>query len=193
MNRKLTVKDLIVAGAFAALYLVVMLIVVMGAGFIPILLLSLPLILSVVCGPIYMLYVTKVPKRGAVLILSILTGLVMLSSGMWFVMLYALLCGIVAEVLIAAGKYDSTKCFRASYCAFSCIHVGPLLGLVFAKDIVMANSLSYYGPGYVERLSALTPSWIILVLLALAVIGGLIGGAAGSRLLKKHFVKAGIV
>lgn len=88
MNRKLTVKALIVAGAFAALYLVVMLIVVMGAGFIPILLLSLPLLLSVVCGPIYMLYVMKVPKRGAVLILSILAGLAMLSSGMWLVLLY---------------------------------------------------------------------------------------------------------
>jgi energy-coupling factor transport system substrate-specific component len=193
MNKKLTVKDLIVAGAFAALYIVVMLIVVMVTGFIPILLLCAPLILGVVCGTIYMLYVVKVPKRGAVLILSILVGLLILSSGVWVGLLYAVLCGLAAEVLIAVGKYRSTKLFRASYCAFACAHVGPLLGLVFARDVVMANSLTYYGPEYVEQFNALTPSWIILVLIALGIIGGLIGGTIGNRLLKKHFIKAGIV
>ena len=41
-------------------------------------------------------------------------------------------------------------------------------------------------------LDALTPSWIVVVLIALALAGGLLGGLFGRRVLKKHFVKAGM-
>ena len=37
------------------------------------------------------------------------------------------------------------------------------------------------------------PNWIIVVFIALALLGGLLGGLFGKRILSKHFVKAGIV
>lgn len=41
-------------------------------------------------------------------------------------------------------------------------------------------------------LDALTPSWIVMVLIVLALVGGLLGGLFGRRILKKHFAKVGI-
>ena len=57
----------------------------------------------------------------------------------------------------------------------------------------MKTSADYYGQDYVDRISALTPDWILIVLVILAVIGGLIGAKLGHKLNKKHFEQAGIV
>lgn len=65
-TNKLKTKDLIVAGAFAALYVVVLFAVVTVMGFVPILYLIAPFVNSVILGCIYMMYVTKVPKTGAI-------------------------------------------------------------------------------------------------------------------------------
>jgi energy-coupling factor transport system substrate-specific component len=50
---KLTTKDFIIAGAFAALYVVLLFVVVSATVFIPIVYTFAPLILSVVLGPLY--------------------------------------------------------------------------------------------------------------------------------------------
>ena len=39
----------------------------------------------------------------------------------------------------------------------------------------------------------MTPDWVVVVLIALALLGGLLGGLFGKRILNKHFIKAGIV
>ena len=52
-TNKLKTKDLIVAGAFAALYVVVLFAVVTVMGFVPILYLIAPFVNSVILGCIY--------------------------------------------------------------------------------------------------------------------------------------------
>ncbi|TCL55379.1 energy-coupling factor transport system substrate-specific component [Kineothrix alysoides] len=190
---KLKSKDLIVAGAFAALYVVVLFITVGLTGFIPVLYLMAPLILGVVLGSIYMLYVTKVPKRGAIFILAVAVGLVTSMGGVWLAGVWSLLCGLIAELIAYAGKYRSRKLYIISYMVFACTGMGPFWLLVFAKEAFLQACLNYYNQDYVNKLDALTPSWFIFVLLGLALIGGLIGGLLGNKLLKKHFEKAGVV
>ena len=80
-TNKLKTKDLIVAGAFAALYVVVLFAVVTVMGFVPILYLIAPFVNSVILGCIYMMYVMKVPKTGAILILSVAVGLLTSTGG----------------------------------------------------------------------------------------------------------------
>ncbi len=190
---KLKSKDLIVAGAFAALYVVVLFITVGLTGFIPVLYLMAPLILGVVLGSIYMLYVTKVPKRGAIFILAVAVGLVTSMGGVWLAGVWSLLCGLIAELIAYAGKYRSRKLYVISYMVFACTGMGPFWLLVFAKEAFLQACLNYYNQDYVNKLDALTPSWFIFVLLGLALAGGLIGGLLGNKLLKKHFEKAGVV
>ena len=69
---KLTTKDFIIAGAFAALYVALLFVVVSATGFIPVVYICAPFILSIVLGPVYMLYAAKTPKRWSVMILGAL-------------------------------------------------------------------------------------------------------------------------
>ncbi len=192
-TRKLKTKDLIVAGAFAALYLVVLMFGVSVLGFVPVLYLAAPFFVSVLLGPVYMLYVMKVPKTGAILILSVLVGLLTSMGGMWFSLVWAPALGLAAELIARAGKYASPKLYHASFCVFACTNMGPFWGLILAKDAFLASCVDYYGAEYAAAIDALTPGWIVLVLLAIALIGGFFGGALGRRLLSKHFKKAGVV
>ena len=106
-TNKLKTKDLIIAGAFAALYVVVLFAVVTVMGFVPILYLIAPFVNSVILGCIYMMYVTKVPKFGAILILAAATGLLTSTGGVWVSLIWCLALGITAELIVRAGKYKS--------------------------------------------------------------------------------------
>ena len=190
---KLKTKDLIVAGAFAALYVVVLFSVVSVMGFVPILYLIAPFVNSVILGSIYMMYVSKVPKFGVILILSAVVGLLTSSGGVWMALIWCLAVGIAAEFIARAGGYCSKNFYIASYTVFACTSMAPFWMLVFAKPAFIESCEAYYGADYAAAIDKFTPEWIILILIAIALIGGLIGGIVGSKLLKKHFKKAGVV
>ena len=71
MKTKLTTKDLITAGAFGAIYLVLLTVLSSVLTIVPILFLATPLIAGIILGTVYMLYATKVPRTGAILVLAI--------------------------------------------------------------------------------------------------------------------------
>ncbi|SHI23077.1 energy-coupling factor transport system substrate-specific component [Sporobacter termitidis DSM 10068] len=193
IKKKLTVKDLIVAGAFAALYVVIMLVIVSTASLTPVTWLMAPLLCAVVLGTVYMLYCMKIPKRGAILILGVVVSLVLSSTGGWAAPAWGIICALLAELLAALGRYGSKGWYAASFCVFACSTAGPFWMLVFAKAAVLATIENTYGAGFAARMDALTPPWIVPVVIGSAVLGGFIGGAIGKRLLKKHFEKAGVV
>ncbi|MFI3378564.1 MptD family putative ECF transporter S component [Mammaliicoccus sciuri] len=192
MKKKMNTKDYIFAGAFAAIYIVILVATGMLFGLNPVTFLLTPLITGIILGPVFILYISKVPKRGAVFILAILSGLT-LSSTTIAPLFIAIITGILAEIVLKdRSKYTKLKNIVA-YSIFNIIVVGPFTMLLFARDQFMKSSEYYYGKDYVEQFSALTPNWIILVIVALAIIGGIIGAIIGNKLNKKHFEKAGIV
>ena len=192
-SKKLTTKDLIYAGAFAAIYIVVMLVVVMGTGAVhPAVYLAAPLTMGIIGGTIYLLYTLKVHKFGAVLILGVIFTL---STGSFNPLAIAtcLVAAVLAEIVLFLGRYRSKKMYLASYPFFNLNMAGPFAMLFVAKDQFLAISESYYGPERTALLDSLTPDWIWYAQLALAFVGGIIGAFIGNRLVKKHFEKAGIV
>ncbi|MGF6367097.1 putative ECF transporter S component (TIGR02185 family) [Aequitasia blattaphilus] len=122
-DKKLRTKDLIYAGAFGAIYLVLMLIIVMGSGMVPILYIISPLTVGVICGTVYMLCDLKVHKFGAVLILGVLFALVA-CSGYWLSMVCAALTALAAELILYLGKYKSKAMYVLSFAVFNvtCSH-----------------------------------------------------------------------
>jgi energy-coupling factor transport system substrate-specific component len=132
-THKIKTKDLIVAGAFAALYIVVLMVVVSVLGFLPIVYLMAPFFLSIPLGSIYMLYVMKVPKTGAILILAVLIGLITSMNGMWFSIIWALALGVAAELIARAGKYSSVKMYQTSFCVFAATNMGRF-GVSFLQN-----------------------------------------------------------
>ena len=190
---KLNTKDLIYAGAFCALYIVAMLIVVMGSGIVlPILYFIAPLTVGTVCGTIYMLYVLKIHKFGAALILGILF---ILATGhlTWYSLAVVLGASLIAELMIFLGKYTSKKMYLLSYVFFNLTMAAPYLSFVFNLQDSLKVTHDYYGEARAKAYETLFGSGFYVFTIALALVGGAVGALVASRLVKKHFAKAGIV
>lgn len=192
-DKKLRTRDLIYAGAFGAIYLVVMLVIVLGTSAVPVLYLIAPLTVGIVCGTIYEMCVLKVHKFGAALILGVLFALVACGSNIVGLVI-AILAALAAELIIKAGNYKSKKMYLASFVAFNINMACPYTMLVYAYDDFMARAAEYYGQAHADGLMAVMPgSYIWFVILGLAILGGILGALIASKLIAKHFEKAGIV
>lgn len=191
-EKKLRTRDLIYAGAFGAIYIVVMLGLVMVSGMVPILYIVAPLTVGVVCGTIYEMCVLRVRKFGAALILGALFALISCSSNLMSFVL-AMVAALVAELVIKAGNYTSKKMYLASFVPFNLNMACPYLMLQFARDEFMQRAVDWYGQAYADALNAVAPSWVILIIIGCAILGGIIGAAIANRLIAKHFEKAGII
>ena len=190
---KMKTKDLIVAGAFLALYIVVSMIPIFALGFIPITFILVPFIVPMIMGPIFSLYVAKVPRFGAILILGIIVGLLANSTGYVPGMILALAFAITAELLAKAGKYQSKRMYAFSYMVFSLTYFTAFLMLYFNREAYMAITESLAGAEFVATLEALIPSWLAYAQVGLGLVGGFIGAKFGQRIMKKHFDNAGIM
>lgn len=191
-DKKMRTRDLIYAGAFGAIYLVLMLIIVLGTSAIPILYLIAPLTVGVVCGTVYEMCVLKVRKFGAALILGVLFALVACSSNMMS-LVAAIVVALLAELVIRAGNYTSKKMYLASFVVFNLNMACPYLMLQFARDEFLARSVEFYGQAYADGIAAIAPDWVILISIGCAIVGGIIGALISSKLIAKHFAKAGII
>ena len=191
-DKKLRTKDLIFAGAFGAIYIAVMLLVVMVCGIVPILYILSPFFAGIVLATIYELCVLKVHKFGAALILGALFA-VTASSGYLPGLFLALLTAVLAEFVIYLGKYKSKKMFLLSFLAFNLNMVCPFTNLYFNRNSFMAMATEYYGAEYANGVAALVTSWLPFAQIGLAIAGAAIGATMASKLINKHFVKAGIV
>lgn len=135
----------------------------------------------------------KCPKPEQFLILSVAVGLLTSTGGVWVSLIWCLTLGIVAELIARAGNHKVQKILHTQLCCFCLLQHGTFLDAGLRKPAFLQSAEAYYGADYAATLDKFTPSWIILVLIGIAMLGGLIGGLIGSKLLKKHFQKAGVV
>lgn len=196
MKNKLDTKDLIYAGAFTAIYVLVRFVVVMTLGFIPILYLLLPLFTGVMCGTIYMLYVNKIPKPRAVTILASLFGLILFSTGHFYSVVLCIPIGLAAEFVVKMGGYTSKKMQFLSFIVFNLTMVTPFGQLYLSKDAFVRGVVASYGEEYGVMLTNIlnyVGNGLLVGQCTSAVIGALVGLVIANGLFKKHFEQAGIV
>lgn len=196
-QQKLSISDLISIGVFTALYFVLVTIATFASaallpGFSNI---FLPGISALISGCVFMLMVARSPRFGGITVMGTVVGLFLFVSGHFaFSLIVALVCSVAADLIAGAGHYKSKKGLLAGYVVFSFGLTGPVLPLWLMRDAYIA-SLEARGKdtAYIDGVFAhinTTTFWIcIAATLVLAVLGGLFG----QRMLKKHFVKAGIV
>lgn len=192
-SNKLQAKDLINVGIFTAIYFVVYFVVMMIA-YIPILTLALGFLCPIFCGIPTMLYFTKVKKFGMITLMGTILGLIMMVMGSGiFVLLFGVVCGLLGDLIMKADHYSSWKSTMLGYGVLSIWTMGYYSRLFFTRDTYLASLAAGYGQEFADTLSAYTPNWMYLVLVISCFIGGLLGALLGRAILKKHFVKAGIV
>lgn len=106
MKKGLSVRDLITTGILAALYMVCAMIGEAIFGFFPVLTFLCPLSIALLCGPVYMLILAKVPKHGPIIVTGILVGGVLFVLGMyWSMCLAYCILGVVADLLAGSGNF----------------------------------------------------------------------------------------
>lgn len=122
-------------------------------------------------------------------------GLFFMISGHFIVSFAAnIVMGIVADLVAKGGNYKSRKGLLLSYVLFSYGLFGPVLPMWFMKDAYIAN-LEARGKdaAYIADLFANINMGTFVIALVLTLVCALVGGWFGQKMMKKHFVKAGIV
>ena len=191
MNDKLDARDFIAIGIFTALHFAVVALV-SCIGFIPVLMVVMPALCALCGGPPFMLFLTRAQKFGMVAIMGVLLGLAALLLGRPLPSLaIGAGAGLAADLLRRghAGKGRAILC-----CAvFSLWILAMALPLFFGWQDAYLARMRGFGDAYVEEVRAvMSPPWMFWFMAASIFVGGLAGGLAGSGLLKKHFVKAGL-
>ena len=191
-EQKLKIKDLVTIGVFAVIYLVIMFGVGM-IGLVPILFLVYPTILGIVSGTVVMLFMAKVQKPWALLIFGMLTPIFMMVEGHTYILvLHAFVVILIAELIRRAGNYNSFKYNMLSFAIFNTWICGSLMQMLWAREKYIELSMMM-GKEYVDILIKLITYQHMALVYIGAILGGLIGANIGRILLKKHFIKAGIV
>lgn len=196
-NTKLIGKDLILTGALTALMFIIYMIIsiVMSlAG--PVTNVFYPPVVSVVNGIVMMLLLAKVPKFGALSIAGVIQGLLSFLVGAFWTVGTGLIVGaLVADFFIIGKKEITTKKMIAAYSVFSGIFTfGAIAPMNILRDAFMQTTLKNgLSQEYVDGLIRMT-QWPMLTIIVIAgFVGGFLGGLLGLKVLKKHFVKAGLV
>ena len=173
---KLSVKDLINVGLFSVIYFIMF------------------MIAGVLGGIPFVLFVIKEQKFGAVTLMGLIAGLLTFLIGQtWMSVLFGLVFGLLGDLIMKSGDYKNWTKNVLGYSVFTLWTVGTMLPMWIMRDTFFASYKENGGTdAYINAVMALTPNYMVLVIIVLAIVGGFLGAMLGKIVLKKHFEKAGI-
>ena len=190
---KLSVKDLINVGLFSVIYFIMF--TISGIlGYIPICVVILPLIAGILGGIPFVLFTIKEQTFGAVTLMGVIAGLFTFLVGQtWLSVVFGLVFGLLADLIMRSGQYKSWTKNMLGYSVFTLWTVGTMLPMWIMRETFFAGYRENGGTdAYINAVMKLTPNYMILVVIVLALVGGMLGACLGKSVLKKHFEKAGI-
>ena len=193
-KKGLTVKDLIVMGVFAALLTVSSMIGGVIFAVTPTLTFYFSIGAALLPGPVYLLLLAKVPKKGVLTIIGAIIAILSLILGMhWAMCLGGLVCALLADVVAGLKQYRSKKINILSYIVYS---FGPT-GTYFAYFInpkAWANTMLSNGTtqDYINAMDKAASWWVLVIMIVGTILVAGLSASLGSKLLKKQFEKAGI-
>lgn len=194
MNNKMQAKDLINIGLFTVLYFVLGCCVAIPIGFVPIFLPILGALWTLITGIPFMLFAVRAKKFGMVTIMAVLSGLLMGLTGMGFWgILTGAVFGLLGDLIMKSGSYQSVKKTIFGYGVFSLWMVGTYIPMYFMVEQSRADFAKSFGDEYADKVMSVMPMWSIIPVIAAIFLFALLGGLIGKAILKKHFAKAGIV
>lgn len=197
MKQKLNAKDFILTGVLTAvMWLICMIISTVMSLLGPVTNVFYPPVVAIPNGIVMMLLLAKVPKKGVLTICGVIQGVLFLVVGaFWFIPISLVAGGVICDFLVMSRKEISMKSMMAAYAVFSGIFtfgaIGPIKFLQSA--FVAATEKNGIGQEYIDGLIRMTSVPMLEVIIAAGVICGLIGGLVGQKMLRKHFIKAGLV
>lgn len=192
MTERLNVKDLITVGIFSVI--IIVLIFIFGMiGYIPIVMIALPIIAALICGIPYMLFLTRVNKFGMVMLMGLILGIIMFLSGhTWVPIIVFTFCAFIADCILKMGNYSSIKNSIISHGVFIVGVMGNMLPFFILRDYYINHLRQSMGNNYVNIIEPFLNNEVLIILIILTFIFGVLSAYVGKLVLKKHFERAGI-
>ena len=154
-------------------------------------------ITMLVCGPVYVLMVSRVRKRGATLLYMTLLGIVFLLMGNWFLLPGFMCVGLICEAILwKRGSYENRTRLTGAWAVASLLYNGTnLLPIWFFWDTFYSFSVASgmdqnYIDAYVHYFTE--PGWVVFIVV-FTTLCGFVGASIGGKLAGKHFKKAGVL
>ncbi|MGL6201604.1 MAG: MptD family putative ECF transporter S component [Lachnospiraceae bacterium] len=188
-------KDLMNVGIFTAVYLVIYILVSIALGLIPIVSVTMSFVSSIILGIPMMLYFTKIKTFGMVTITYIVNGIIMALLGLGiYPLIIGTICALIAELILRWGEYQSANKAILAF-AFACMGGNAnILGWVTASTEFLEQKSASMGADYIYTVAGYFRYWWVTPVIILSAFGGgLIGGFLGKSILKKHFIRSGLV
>lgn len=195
MFRKLTTRDLINVGIFTLIYLAVFAVIdLIGVGGVYLMFIGwfLPILLN---GIVVILYISRVPKIGAMTILSFFMGLGFGFAYGLYTFIGSVILGFIADVVATnAGKETKLQPGRAilGYAILSMITALPIASVLWHSDIYFNAVSSSVDEQFSNQLRELLSPVVVLGAIAALFVVALIGGWIGVKAWRKHFRRAGL-
>ena len=186
-------KDYIMLGIFSLLFGVTLFVIAGVLGIVPIGFPLFGLVGGIPCGIIFMYIVTKINKKGTIAILGSITALLYFLIGAYgLIPLFVFVGGLIAEIIISSGKYESFPKITLGYTFFMVsIWFGFMYPFIFEAQKYVESAGSNYSADYLEQMMTYATTPLFFVFLAATIIGAVIGSLLGKKMFKKHFAKIG--
>jgi energy-coupling factor transport system substrate-specific component len=194
-SEKMNSKDLITTGVFCVLFFIA----TMAGGVLfatnPVLTFAMPMSVAILTGPIYILLLQKVPKRGPMIIIGIIMGIMLFVTGMFWI--WAIVCavlGFMSGEIAKAGNFKNLKLNTIAFMIYSLNPISSYVMLWLDRQSYMDYLL---GKGteaeYMEVMVQHAYGWVLPAMVVGTLVASYIGASLGKKLVKKQFAKAGVV
>ena len=190
-KRKLTAKDAITAGALGAVCIAIRFVFMLVGGVSPYVWFATHFIDAILIGPVFMLMVAKVRKNGPFLLTSLVTGVVLVAAT-WMFPITGLVGGLLCELCLRAGQFRQKGWLVLGFFCFNLGFIGDFLPLWFTKESYLEYAAQMMDAGYMATMEGLL-TWPVFGIIVLSIlVGSILGALLGMKLMRKHFVKAGL-
>lgn len=187
VKKGLTVKDLIIMGVFAAILTVCSTIGGIFFAITPTLTFYFSIGAALLPGPVFLLFLAKVPKKGALTIIGVIVAALSLILGMhWAMGLGGLIGSLLADIIAGMKKCRNKKMNILAYIVYS---FGPT-GTYFAYFIdpqAWANTMLKNGTtqDYINTMNNTADLSVLVIMIVGTILVAWLSGFVGSKLLKK--------
>ncbi|MCQ2010478.1 MAG: MptD family putative ECF transporter S component [Sporolactobacillus sp.] len=153
-------------------------------------------IISFLTAPLFLLMVLKVGKHGAIFLHSILYGFIFLLAGLPHMVIFYALVGLIGEVMMMPRGNGYHNVFRAGlacsvFLSVKALHPAAILWIIGNYN---PQGVHGYTAAQITKMMDIYFNPITVALIfVLTFAGSAVGSWAGAKILRKHFVKSGIL
>ena len=134
---------------------------------------------------------TGIAAFNPILIAAVLCGVVLVAAT-WMFPITGLVGGILCELCLRAGQFRQKGWLMLGFFCFNLGFIGDFLPLWFTKESYLEYAAQMMDAGYMATMEGLL-TWPVFGVIVLSIlVGSVLGSLLGMKLMRKHFVKAGL-